>query len=200
MKCEDMLELISGRIDGENTPEEDQRLQAHLDTCEDCGNILQAYLEANHGIAPMEEPSADFTAKVMAAIGKEKAQKKKMATIMPLLATAAALVLVIGMGAVRPMFVQENTAPMAARSMATNTVAFAQPTDAQTIAIERQSNVVVLHEMLSELENCPSEMLADGSLLYELPALETAKELSLAYGLELYTVEDAVESYALLVS
>lgn len=30
MNCNDYLPLLSGHLDGENSPEEEQRLQAHL--------------------------------------------------------------------------------------------------------------------------------------------------------------------------
>ncbi len=200
MKCEDALVLISGRIDGENTPEEDRLLQAHLDTCGDCRNVLQAYLELDRGVAALEEePSADFTAKVMASVKKEIAGRKKLMTVLPLLATAAALVLVIGMGAIRPAVVHQDAAPMTARTMAADTAVFTQTADAETIAMERQANVVVTDKMLSELEDCREEMLPDGSVLYELPSAEMAEELRLAYGLELFSVEDAEMSYALLM-
>ena len=33
MNCNDYLSLLSGHLDGENSPEEEQRLQAHLAQC-----------------------------------------------------------------------------------------------------------------------------------------------------------------------
>lgn len=199
MKCEEALELISGRIDGENTPEEDHLLQAHLDTCAHCREILQAYLEMDNCVAFAAEPSADFTEKVMAAVKKEAAAKKKAITVLPLLATAAALFLVIGLGAIRPAVMEQAPSPMTARTMEADAAAYMQTADAQTIALERKANVVLLQEVLPELDGCGQEMLPDGSVLYELPSAETAQELSEAYGLELFTAPDAEISFGLLV-
>lgn len=36
MNCNDYLPLLSGHLDGENSPEEEQRLQAHLAQCANC--------------------------------------------------------------------------------------------------------------------------------------------------------------------
>ena len=214
MRCEEALLLISGRIDGANTKEEDALLQEHLDNCEECRTVLQAYLEADCGIADLTDaPSADFTAKVMAAIEKETAlkTKKKFPPYLSLLATAAAVALIIGLGAVRPTAVMpDGAAPMAARTMAEEesyvvegscSVEESCVTDetcaveisAESIAMERQANVVVLEETLPEIETCPSEMLADGSMLYALASVEMAEELSLSYDLEL-VVSDGAET------
>ena len=43
MNCEEAMELLSGSIDGENTPEEERRLQAHLAECPACRALLEAY-------------------------------------------------------------------------------------------------------------------------------------------------------------
>ena len=43
MNCNDYLPLLSGHLDGENSPEEEQRLQAHLAQCANCRARLQAF-------------------------------------------------------------------------------------------------------------------------------------------------------------
>ena len=69
MKCEDVLLLISGHIDGENTAEEEQLLQAHLCDCEDCRRVLQAYEAADAGLMQAKEPAPEgLCADVMAAV------------------------------------------------------------------------------------------------------------------------------------
>ena len=77
MKCEESLLLISGHIDGENTPEEENMLQAHLETCSHCRGILQAYLDVDNGVAALqEEPPENLVKNVMAAIGKPKKKNR----------------------------------------------------------------------------------------------------------------------------
>ena len=55
MNCEDALCLISGHIDGQNTAEEEALLQAHLENCASCREILQAYQAVDQGVAALEE-------------------------------------------------------------------------------------------------------------------------------------------------
>lgn len=115
MKCEDALLLISGHIDGENTPQEAQLLQEHLADCEACRAVLEAWTEVDMGIASLtEEAPADLCEKVMASIG---APKKKQRWL-PVLAAAAAVALVIGLGSGHmPAMQQEEAVPMVARTM-----------------------------------------------------------------------------------
>ena len=200
MKCEDALLLISGHIDGENSLEEEQLLQAHLADCEACRAILQAWTEADQGIASLEEDApADLCEKVMASIGAPKKKQRWW----PVLATAAAVALVIGLGSDYVPAVQEEAAmPMAAR---TASVEFAETADffpeinGQILSDVRTAYVVEVSELLPEMENCPYEELEDGSLLYLLPSIEMAVELSETYGLELFIHQQAEEAYALLL-
>ena len=200
MKCEDALLLISGHIDGENSLEEEQLLQAHLADCEACRAILQAWTEADQGIASLEEDApADLCEKVMASIGAPKKKQRWW----PVLATAAAVALVIGLGSGYVPAVQEEAAmPMTAR---TASVEFAETADffpeinGQILSDVRRAYVVEVSELLPEMENCPYEELEDGSLLYLLPSIEMAVELSETYGLELFIHQQAEEAYALLL-
>ncbi len=199
MKCEDALLLISGHIDGENTPQEEQLLQEHLADCEACRAVLQAYTEADMGIASLtEEAPADLCEKVMASIG---APKKKQRWL-PVLAAAAAVALVIGLGSGHmPAMQQEEAVPMVARTM---DVEFAEPANffpeinGQILSDVRRAYVVEVSELLPEMENCPYEELEDGSLLYLLPSMEMAVELSETYDLELFFHQQAEKAYALL--
>ena len=72
MTCDEALELISGHIDQENTPEEEALLQAHLQTCAQCREVLQAFIDMEGGISCLEEPPADLRERVMEAIHAEE--------------------------------------------------------------------------------------------------------------------------------
>lgn len=207
MRCEDALLLISGRIDGVNTPEEDRVLQAHLESCSQCRGILQAFVEQNRSLAAMEaEPPSDLSAKVMAAIASECAPKKKRNKLWPVLAAAAAIALVVGLSAEwLPKFDgQTETAPIVARSLPEEPVAQAvnewqEEQNGMTISWARTANVVETEELLPEMENCAFEVLENGSCLYHLPTVDSAEELSKTYNLVVFLHEQAEESYALLL-
>lgn len=205
MKCEDALMLISGHIDGENTPEEDWLMQAHLENCGQCRQILQAYLEQDDGIAALTaEPPADLCGKVMEAIAGEKTPKKKQ-KFWPVLAAAAAVALVIGLGTgyLPAVESQPEAAPIAARNAV---VEFAEPADffpeinGQILSDVRRAYVVETDRLLPEMESWDFEVLEDGSLLYLLPSAETALELSEKYDLKVFWHQQAEEAYALLLN
>ena len=69
MTCEEALILISGHIDGENSPEEECQLSDHLKNCSSCRAILSAYQELDHNVAALEEePPAVLVSGVMERI------------------------------------------------------------------------------------------------------------------------------------
>ena len=99
MNCEEALLLISAHLDNMNSPEEETALQTHLSACPECRAILKAYEEADADLAATEERApAGLCGNVMAQIKKEN-RKKKFRPWAPI-AAAAALFLVIGVGAV----------------------------------------------------------------------------------------------------
>ena len=210
MTCEQALELISGHIDRENTPEEEALLQAHLLECESCRDMMQAFLDMESGLKQLEEPPADLRENVMAAIRAEaSASKKKTAKRWGSLAVAAVLVAVIGIGSLgmpaKESMPAEAAAPMMARSMpepaAMNMDAAELDISPQTLAEERQADVVVTYDLLPEMEVCTCETLDSGALLYLLETAESAVELSRLYGVELYQPvrNEGSCSYALLL-
>ena len=71
-ECEAALELISAHLDGELTPEETARLEAHLAQCPQCRALL-ADLTALHEAMPRQEvpPPAGLKDGVMARIAAE---------------------------------------------------------------------------------------------------------------------------------
>lgn len=71
MNCNDYLPLLSGHLDGENSPEEEQRLQAHLAQCANCRARLQAFERGDRLLrADTAVPPAELTASILAAAAK----------------------------------------------------------------------------------------------------------------------------------
>lgn len=104
MNCEEALALISSHIDGEATQEEETLLQAHLETCASCREILRAYEEINREMADLtSEPPGELISGVMERITEQPAEKKRSRRFMfgsgtAIAAAAAVLVLLIGTG------------------------------------------------------------------------------------------------------
>lgn len=206
MKCEDVLLLISGHMDGENTAEEERLLQEHLEKCEQCREVLRALTAQDFVLTSLEEePPSGFCDRVMEAVKAEQKTKRNRKW-WPMLAAAAAVALIIGLGAEHlPAYESRTEAvPMIARSLPEEPVAYAQcdffeEVSGQIISEVRRANVVETTELLPEMESCPCETMEDGSSLYLLPTAERAAELSEAYGLPLFVHPDAEEAYALLI-
>ena len=229
MTCEEALLLISGHIDNENTPEEEAQLQLHLAQCDQCRQVLQAFLEIDSGIAALEaEPPAMLHERIMEAVRAEApVKKRKQSFRWAGLAVAAALVVVIGMASM-PQFQKKEAdmaAPMLARSMPETTEQVAaysaqMPDETQNVAADvmqdavsaaehtpqsiadaRQADVAVTTELLPEMEICPCETLESGALLYQLQNTDDAVNLSRIYGVELFQPTSGVAeaSYALLL-
>ena len=78
MNCNDYLPLLSGHLDGENSPEEEQRLQAHLAQCADCRARLQAFERGDRLLrADTAVPPAGLTASILAAAKTPQRPVKK---------------------------------------------------------------------------------------------------------------------------
>lgn len=220
MTCEEATLLISGHLDGENTPQEEQLLQAHLAECAQCRQRLRHFAALDAQLAELETPPETLRSDIMAAIRAEAAQKKtrrpwrRLGSWM----AAAALTLAVGFGAWQA-FVPANgepetAAPMMARSVAApaeyalEVAASPVAPDggsaqlAMDVAEDRQADVVLLFETLPELENCQQEELEHGAVLYLLETADGAVALSRQYGAALYQPETGAVgacSYALVV-
>lgn len=104
MPCDRFTELLSARLDGALTPEEERELEEHLAACPDC-RAVGAQLSALQGAFPeLEEVPAPegFTRGVMERIRTEESEKKvlslfKRPQIRALAGLAACLVLVVGL-------------------------------------------------------------------------------------------------------
>ncbi|MEA4955458.1 MAG: zf-HC2 domain-containing protein [Pseudoflavonifractor sp.] len=76
--CEDYIDLISARLDGLLTHEEEQELEAHLADCADCRALADQMAEIHASFPNLEEiPAPDGFAKgVMERIGSRTTPKK----------------------------------------------------------------------------------------------------------------------------
>lgn len=98
MNCEQMLELISGHIDGWNTPEEENKLQEHLSQCAHCREALSQYEQMDRILQETAEPAPEgLCADIMTQIRKET--KRTARRRWSSLAVAAVLVIVVGTAA-----------------------------------------------------------------------------------------------------
>lgn len=97
MTCEEALPLLSAHLDGENSPEEEAALQAHLARCAACREILEAYEAIDRGVArPEADPPEALHANVMAQVRRRARPRRRR--WLGIAAVAAVLALVIAAG------------------------------------------------------------------------------------------------------
>lgn len=191
MTCEEALVLLSGHLDGANTPGEEARLEDHLARCPDCRRILDAYTAMDQGILELsEEPPAQLHDRIMAAVAAE-AKPRRRRRVRPAvmgLAAAAVLCLALGLGYL-PRQTEEPTQPVA---RVNNTLADALPAQEEPAVQEAppaqaESPDVATRELPSNAA-APATFSAEPetaveSLLVELgdnaasPAVETIPQL-----------------------
>lgn len=77
MKCNQVLPLLSGHLDGANSEIEERRLQQHLKTCRHCRELL-ARLEENDALLASQEaqPPVDLAARIMSQIRREEKKSR----------------------------------------------------------------------------------------------------------------------------
>lgn len=99
MKCSEAIELISSRLDGVISPEEDEKLTAHLAQCEQCRALEKELARLDALLPELEaEPPQALHEGVMREVKKQSRQKKeqrKIISFVSMLAAAAALFAVL---------------------------------------------------------------------------------------------------------
>jgi len=208
MICKEAMLLISGHLDQVNTEEEELQLQAHLKDCAACRELLALLRGQDAAIGAMtQEAPPSLCGNVMQAIRQDMAAKKRQRRAWRSAAVAAALVAVIGIGSLAlpkkagpaapadaavPMTVSEDSVqaqPIALQAPEARTYSVAEDSCfslALEIAEARGADVVWLEELPAELSgNAECETVAEGWLLYTLPAADTAAQLSEQYQAEL---------------
>ncbi len=106
MNCEQIYELLSARLDGALSAEDEARLQAHLDACPDCRRLYEAMASIEKKTAELAVPAPEGLKRgVMYRIRQESGKQKKKrgywgaGTGFGLI--AAVLVLLVGTGVIR---------------------------------------------------------------------------------------------------
>ena len=150
MTCEEMTKLLSARMDGELTEEENTALEAHLASCPEC-RALSAQLEQLRGaFSDLEDIPAPegFSHRVMEQIRPEAEQPKvvplfRRPAVKALMGAAACLVLCVGLlgggfrhndgGEAVPFAVSEDGSPDQAEAKA-KTFAGEENTDGDSFA------------------------------------------------------------------
>lgn len=100
MNCEDYTELISASLDGELTPEERSRLDAHLSRCPDCRALMDELTDMEARLQELsEEPPAGFTDRVMEAVRREARPARRRVPYWKKLLPAAAVFALVVAGA-----------------------------------------------------------------------------------------------------
>ena len=209
-KNEKMQLLISGHLDGCNTPEEEQVLQAHLAECADCRQALEEYekLEALlRSIPPVEVPEG-LAERVMQAVEaeprrSEPAKKRRLPFGFATAAAAVAAVLLLAVGSGRlpglnngsaKLFPSKSadaveTVPESAPAAAEEPAAMA-PEASYAVATETPAGLPanVDAQALADAEFCPVGVLyADPA---DIPELEGKASLPLSGGLR-YTLRQS---------
>ena len=96
MACEDFIDLIFKKIDGEISPEEDARLTAHISGCETCREELSelSALEETLDSMPEYDVPPSFAAKVTEKLRTQGAKIHKP-RFKPYFSIAAACILLV---------------------------------------------------------------------------------------------------------
>ena len=102
MTCEEARLQLSAYLDGELSEPEAKRMEAHLNQCEDCSALLEAYKAIDEGVMDLTEPIPEgFAQRVMDNLPKqEKPKRRRFAYggFTAVAAVAAVLVLAIAAG------------------------------------------------------------------------------------------------------
>lgn len=96
MNCNQAEDLICQRLDGETNTAQDAALDAHLAECAACRTLLAELRSLDADIKNLPQENCDaLCSRVMEKVRQDKPQKRK---IIPCLATAAALAIVLFAG------------------------------------------------------------------------------------------------------
>lgn len=131
---DEMLELICGKIDGEITEEELERLECHLATCPSCAQLSRDLTEIHEGTAAMTaEPPETLKEHIMSQITPKTTQKvvpfpKKLGVV----ASIAAMFAVVCVGGYGLMHTSYSTDMSTSTTSASAPLAGATHSDAET--------------------------------------------------------------------
>ena len=106
MICEEAMALMSAKLDGELTPEQEARLTEHLAACPACDNLMKTLSGLDSQLAELREPAPEglktgVLYRIDQATGKAKSVRRRwFGPGTAIGAVAAVLVLLVGLGVV----------------------------------------------------------------------------------------------------
>lgn len=109
MICEEAMALMSAKLDGELSSEQEAQLKAHLAACPDCSNLMESLRGLDEKVSALQEPApAELKQRVLYRINHAaeaaKQPRRRWFSSGALGAVAAILVLLIGLGAIPMKF------------------------------------------------------------------------------------------------
>ncbi|MBE6985700.1 MAG: hypothetical protein E7434_08885 [Ruminococcaceae bacterium] len=106
MNCDDYISLFSGHLDGVNTTAEEELLQAHINTCEECRVLLSAMKKNDALLKDSKlQPPADLSQRIMQQVRQNPKKTSKKSFYISLTASglaAAAMISLVAIGAFEP--------------------------------------------------------------------------------------------------
>jgi len=109
--CEEAIQLMNKQLDEALDAREQAMLSEHLDQCEECRKIIDAYQDLQDGLLSLEkDPPENFAKGVMYRISRDTAPKKRLpfGRISVLSAAAALLLLLVGSGVLKNLHYNSN--------------------------------------------------------------------------------------------
>jgi len=187
MMCEEALTLISAKLDGALTKQEDDALQAHLEHCPECRRVLQELTDAENGIHELQaDPPDTLVPGVMKKIRREREKRAERKGFFwsagVLVSAAAVLAILFGMGLIKLPGFDRDAPATAAIGHVYEIAGSDEHESAARIADERDCAVLVVlskGKTLPELEGMEYQTMDDGARLYVtdntvLSGIETA--------------------------
>lgn len=108
MNCDLYITLINGHLDGVNTIAEEETLQTHLKTCENCRSLLSVMAQNDALIKESKAvPPIDLTANIMQKVRNNPKRNSRKAFYTTLAATGLAAAAMLG------IFLSSNLTPTA---------------------------------------------------------------------------------------
>lgn len=117
MNCNDILPLICGYLDGENTESEQKKLESHLKTCASCREQMAQMQENDRLLAQVPEMPSDLTWRIMQEVRKEPKKRNRWRQWSAGLSAAAVLVVVLLSGVFAPHRAKDDRAELKAESV-----------------------------------------------------------------------------------
>ena len=193
--CNDYAALLDLYVDGELSPEEMSRVQAHLEQCPGCRVYVDDALAIRAAFPDVEDAEVPegFAEGVMARIQAEAVSKKKKTTpwrkVLPTLAACCALVILLR--SVPGMFSgRKLEAPaMAAPAMATESAA-----EEKAVAVAEEPAVMMDRQMAAGSDTAAVESNSSIDLTEDAAPAECAEpqEAEKMAGPYVYTVSETV--------